>query len=181
MKKYTQKILNEMSAEEVYDLLLNKEIKCFPNNFFSGEYGQVNAGKCLKYLLEDKLKLSKEDIPSVISSEFFKQYRLAGMLGLCFNYSPYKALNYIYEDVYKEWELGNVPRNFWDDEKSLEAINWLIDEKLKKGEDLSKEVFYNFGLKSLFIYKFKSSIKEVNKFIENKIDEHNKNVLSEAC
>lgn len=181
MKKYTQQMLSEMSAEEVYDLLLNKKIKCFPNNFFSGEYGQVNAGKCLKYLLEDKLKLNKEDIPSVISSEFFRQYRLAGMLGLCFNYSPYKALNYIYEDVYKEWELGNVPRNFWDDEKALEAINWLISKKLKKGEELSKETFYNFGLKSLFIYKFKSSIKIVNKFIKDNMIEDDETLLSEAC
>ena len=61
------------------------------------------------------------------------------MLQFCFNGSPYQALNTTYPNKFKEWEFKNVPINFWNKEKGIEATKWLIEEKLKLTDEELKE------------------------------------------
>lgn len=172
--KYTREMLNKLEAEEVYSLLLNQEIKCFPFKFFCGEDGQANGGRCLKYLLEKHLNITSEDIPQAVNTKFFHRYKLGGMIGRCFNDSPYQAINHIYPNVYKEWQLGNVPRNFWSDENIKDALLWLIITKRKKYNavhiEVDKSDLINNGLKSLFTYKFNNNITKVNEHIHTLIN-----------
>ncbi len=78
------------------------------------------------------------------------------MIQRCFNSSPFEALNAAYPNKFKEWELPNVPRNFWNSEKNcITATKWLIEEKLKfdiktAKEKLSKRHFKNNNLSGLY-------------------------------
>ncbi|MCQ6289328.1 hypothetical protein NPM18_33265, partial [Bacillus cereus] len=40
-------------------------------------------------------------------------------------------LNGLYPGRFKEWELKEVPLNFWTKEKGLEALRWTVEEKEK--------------------------------------------------
>lgn len=51
------------------------------------------------------------------------------MLAL-FRASPFQALNAVYPNRFKEWELNNVPNNFWPRENAIAAVKWVIDKKL---------------------------------------------------
>ena len=37
----------------------------------------------------------------------------------------------IYPNKFKPWELKSAPNNYWNNETTLEAIKWMIEEKLK--------------------------------------------------
>ena len=62
MLKYTKDEIKALSAVEVYELVLNGYIRRFPNGFWQGVDGYDNGLKCLRYLLEEKLKFTDEDI-----------------------------------------------------------------------------------------------------------------------
>ncbi|WP_195469757.1 hypothetical protein [Clostridium sp. D43t1_170807_H7] len=68
--------------------------------------------------------------------------------------SPYLAINSVYINKYKEWEFKVVPKNFWRKEKSIEAIKWLIEEKIRLSdkdlkEQLSRKLFKDNGLSGM--------------------------------
>lgn len=170
-KRYTRKELSLLEPVEVYKLLLNKSIKCFPMRFFHDDIDNFNSKQCLKYLIEEHLKLSDEDILQKINYNLFTTYKLSGMLAIKYDDSPFKAINDIYPNKFREWQFGNVPRNFWNDENSKEAIQWLLHTKLKVNttEDINKinkKTFKDHGLNSLISYKFNGSYKQALDFIK---------------
>lgn len=133
MKKYTSNQLREMDIREVYELILDgKYVKRFPNGTWKGEDSLENAKILIKYLIEDKLKIKKEDLASSISKKTFYDNKLCGMLGNLFNDSPYNAINLIYPNEINPWEFNMCPMNFWNEEDNcILAIKWLIETKLK--------------------------------------------------
>lgn len=86
----------------------------------------------VKWLIEHKLKWNDNDIRKNYSKQIYKDNNLYGMIQKCFNSSPFEAINATYPNRFKEWELPNVPRNFWNSkENCIKATIWLIEEKLK--------------------------------------------------
>ena len=61
------------------------------------------------------------------------------MFSRVFNDSPFQALNAVYPNQFKEWELKFVPNKFWNKDTGIRATKWLIEEKLKWNEDDIKE------------------------------------------
>ena len=57
------------------------------------------------------------------------------MLLLCFNNSPYDALNSVYPNKFKLWELKKINKGIWNKEMGKEAVKWLIEEKLKFSDE----------------------------------------------
>lgn len=172
-RRYTRKELSLLEPVEVYKLLLNKSIKCFPMRFFHDDVDNYKSKKCIKYLIEEHLKLSDEDILKKVNYNLFTTYKLSGMLAIKYDDSPFKAINDIYPNKFREWEFGNVPRNFWSDENAKAAIEWLLHTKLKihNTEDInkiSKQTFKDNGLNSLISYKFNGSYKQALDFIKEK-------------
>ena len=145
----------------------------YPNKYKEWEFKQVPQGfwskekgiEATKWLVEDKLKLSDKELKERLSYKLFKNNGLGGMLDICFNGSPYLAINTAYPSKFKEWEFNLVPQGFWTKEKGVEAVKWLIEEKLKLSEgelkeQLSGKLFVDNGLGGMLIICFDNSYKK---------------------
>lgn len=118
----------------------------FPKYFWNCSGSDIYAPKIVRYLMEDVLGWSDEDIKKNLRKETFRDYKLAGMLSIKYDNSPYKAITKAYpERNYKAWDFVNAPNNYWQGEdgreNAIEAVKWLIEEKLKWSmEDVRKNI-----------------------------------------
>lgn len=153
------------SAVEIYKEVLAGKRRRFPNNFW--KYGETfnysNAKEVTIYMIENVLNWSEADVKKKLSHETFKENELGGMLQAGFKGSTYKALNNAYPGKYYEWELGVTPHNYWNLETAKTATMWLIEEKLKWGENEVKEklctkIFIENGLYGMLISIFNGSV-----------------------
>ena len=163
-KKYSKEELFKMDAVEVYKMVLKKDIiKKFPDGFWQQPEAKQNAIKCMKYLIEDILKYDKEELKKNLSMRMFRENALAGMLITCFDNSPYKAINSLYVDEFKQWEFKMVSNGFWKNKQNgIEATKWLIETKLGLSDEqirneLCVELFEKNGLGGMLQYCFNSS------------------------
>ena len=149
------------------------EFKQTPNKFWTKEKGI----EVTKWLIEEKLKLTDEEIKEHLSQKLFKDNKLVGMLDKCFNNSPYQAINTIYPNKFKEWEFSKTPSSFWTKEKGIEATKWLIEEKLKLTneeikEQLSVKLFRDNKLSGMLQLCFNGSpYQAINTIYPNKFKE----------
>ena len=129
-----------------------------PNSYWTKETGI----KATKWLIEEKLKWSEEELFKGLSIKVFRKYGLSGMIHHVYNNSPYSAINSAYPDKYKPWQFPNVPLSYWNNETAAEATKWLIEEKLKWSEDtllenLSARIFIKNGLSGMLHAVFANS------------------------
>lgn len=128
----------------------------YPNKFMPWElqkagltleyWTKENIVKAIKWLVEDKLKYkSSVDIKKKLSKNAFINNGLSGLLYLMEkqNLSKFNLIDMTYPNKYKEWEVVRV---IWTDEKKMEAIKWLVEDKLKLdiSEDLNKVTANHF-------------------------------------
>ena len=144
-------ILKNLSAVEIYKLLLNGKIKKFPKGFWKESDAYDNARDIIKYLIEDIYKWNDTQIKENISQNFFKDNKLIGMLVSLFRSSPFDAINHVYPDKFHPWEFNSCPQGYWTKDTASIAIKNLIEEKLKWSkeiieENLTVEVFKKNGL-----------------------------------
>ena len=164
-KKFTKEELYKMNAVDVYKLVLERKyIKKFPNGFWQRPEAIDNAIKCTKYLIEDILNLNEEELKTQLSIHLFHKNKLGGMLSVCFNDSPYKAINIIYpERNYQPWEFNIVPQGYWNNiDNGINATKWLVETKLQLSEkelkeQLSLNLFKKYGLSGMLQYCFNDS------------------------
>ena len=116
------------------------------------------ASDATRWLIEEKLKWSDDDIKEKLSANTFIKNSLTSIISL-FNGSPYLAIENAYPGKFKPWEVARVSKNFWNMETAREATIWLIEEKLKwSDEDVKKKfnlnTFKENSLKSMLNYLF---------------------------
>ncbi|MGQ7871497.1 DUF4046 domain-containing protein [Bacillus sp. 1A] len=107
------------------------EFQMTPKNYWTKE----RALEALKWTIEEKEKLTKEQLIQVYNRQWIINQGLRTPLERYWNNSPYAMLNDTYPRKFKEWELNRVPCGFWTKERALEALKWTIEEK----EKLTKE------------------------------------------
>ncbi|TVX99004.1 hypothetical protein [Paenibacillus cremeus] len=134
------------------------ELNKTPLNFWNRAAG-IEA---TRWLMQEELKWSDEDIKDKLSGNTFAENGLQGMLHTVFNGSPFAALDAAYPDKLKPWELRKVPQHFWSLETSVDAVRWLIEEKLKWSEmdikkSLSESIFVRNNLSGMLQHVFKDS------------------------
>lgn len=117
-------------------------------------WNQENGILTTKWLIEEKLKWTENDIKEKLNLKVFSDNGLGGMLAIVYHDSAWQAINAAYPDRFKEWELKNVPRNFWNKETGIQATKWLIEEKLKWAdceikEHLRLQTFYDHGVSTI--------------------------------
>ena len=199
--KYDEKKIKEKNSKSIFskNKLAGMLATCFnyspyevidnayPNKYKEWEFKAVPQGcwdnkengiKATKWLIEEKLKLSDEELKKQLSQKLFKDNGLVGMLQRCFNHSPYEAINAAYPNKYKEWEFKMTPIGYWDNkENGIKAIKWLIEEKLKLSdkelkEQLSVNLFKDNGLGGMLQHCFNySPYKAINTTYPNKYKE----------
>ncbi|MGH0610131.1 DUF4046 domain-containing protein [Bacillus cereus] len=107
------------------------EFQMTPKNYWTKE----RALEALKWTIEEKEKLTKEQLIQVYNRKWIINQGLRTPLERYWNNSPYAMLNDTYPRKFKGWELNRVPCGFWTKERALEALKWTIEEK----EKLTKE------------------------------------------
>ena len=127
--------IDDIDIIEMYKELLKGTRKKFVDGTWQRPEANINSIKVTKYLREEKLKLSDDELKEQLSLKLFKDNKLLGMLQKFFNSSPYQAINTIYPNKFKEWEFIKTPSGFWTKEKGIEATKWLIEKKLKLTDD----------------------------------------------
>lgn len=128
-----------MSNIEVYKHVLTGKISRFPSHFWSPPLGRKNAIEITRFLFEQILQWTDEDIKKRLRSETFFEHKLRGMLGIIYNGSPYAAINSVYPERFKPWELNMSPLNTWNEEVGIDAVKWLVEEKLKWNDEAIKK------------------------------------------
>jgi hypothetical protein len=154
-KKLKKLDYNQLSPIEVYKLVYTGKIKNFPNRTWNQPDSIEYAKEVFRYLIEEILKWSDEDIKNNFSVKTFIDYQLKGLLAELFNNSPFKVLDTVYPGRFKVWELKKIPNDFWTKDSVIQAMKWLIEEKLQwSEEDIKKnftiKTFIENGLRRLF-------------------------------
>ena len=117
------------------------------------------AIKLLQYLIENKLKLNKEEIKIIISKKFMTAYKLHTASKL-FGRSAIKYVMSCYPQEYEAWQfrLDKVPNRYWTKkENRINALKYVFQEELKWSvedvkERLTWSVIEENGLGSLRMY-----------------------------
>ncbi|MES5896791.1 hypothetical protein [Bacillus cereus group sp. RP43] len=121
--------MRKFSIEEIYQEILEGKRTRFPAGTWSEDQDKEAAERVTRYLIEEVLNWNAEDLKKGWNQKLIIDNKLAGVLSLVFNGSPYAMLNQVYPNKFKEWEFKSTPMNFWTEEKGLEALEWTIEEK----------------------------------------------------
>ena len=162
MRIRNKEILYGLEPEEVYMLVLSENISGFPEHYWDSTDAKDKASSCIKYLVEEYLGWTLQDILDNFNYYTFRQYKLKNMVIKCFNDSFHAALEYTYPEVFKPWHFKSTPHDYWTREKFLEAVKWELEEnsKLKRREIkkiLCTRFFEERGLVTGFIRYFNGS------------------------
>lgn len=137
-----------------YKNVLNGVIISFPRHFWVGETGKQNAIICTKYLIEEILNYTEEDIKKKIILNSFVKNKLTGMMRIIYNDSTYQAINAAYPGKFLPWNLKCCPMYFWENEQNRQfAFNCLLKINNLENENftticekLEARTFIRFGM-----------------------------------
>ena len=182
LKWSEEELLKKLSQKTFYDNRLRGMLKIFDcspyaaiNNAYPDKYKpwqfanvpnsywtKETAAEATRWLIEEKLKWSEEELLKKLGKKTFYDNGLKGMLTNVFDGSSYAAINNAYPGKYKPWQFEHVTRSYWTKERAVEATIWLIEEKLKWSEEdvvkkLSQKIFYDNGLRGMLKAVFVNS------------------------
>jgi len=136
--------------------------KCrMPQNYWCEKENRIHA---IKWLIEEKLEWSLDDIKEKFSRKLLTEYGLATLTR--YYYSSFDIINEIYPNKIYPWELkrSSVSPSYWSiNGNRVLAVKWLIIDKLKFSHDevvniLSLEHFYENKLSTLICNYYNKSI-----------------------
>jgi hypothetical protein len=123
-------LLEREQVIQTYEDVCAGRRRRFPNNFFHGREGRRRAAVITRYLLEDKLGVPVNEIPKTIHKKLFYENGLTWMLGSCFDWSPYRAIDNAYPERFHKWQF-NV-KGMWQGPDryhlAAQATRWMIEE-----------------------------------------------------
>ncbi|MBL3887882.1 DUF4046 domain-containing protein [Bacillus cereus] len=132
-------LIQAVAIEDIYQEILDGKKSRFPANTWKEDKDNELARRVTRYLIEIILKWEEEDIKQKWNTPLIVKYRLRGLLKHRYNNSPYKMIDDVYPNRFKEWEFGMTPLNFWNKEKALEILRWIIEQQEQlSDEDLLK-------------------------------------------
>jgi hypothetical protein len=107
-------------------------------DFNLSHYSQDDKKEMIKQfindLIKDKVIKNINEIPSVLDVNLFDRYNLKGFLCIYFKGSPFRAINFIYPDHWKQWEFNKVPIGFWNKNENVkQALQWFLNQLIKDG------------------------------------------------
>jgi len=156
----------EMDDVEVYQLVKSGSLKSYPNGFWEGVIGLQTAKKILKYVFENLLNWSIEDIKIKATREMFEEYKLVGMVSTAFDGSMYIAIGETYPEL-KEWadELyqTNEHADFVHRKYSDDELIYILQEKSKELNRIPKGVDMKTPSSAIYSNRFGSWEKSLMK------------------
>lgn len=118
-----------------------------PKGYWLNETG-ISA---VKWLVEEKLKLEKHEIPHALTKSVFMNNRLGGLLADLYKSSPRLAVEAAYPGEFCKWRFKFNRRDTWTFESAVQAFTWLIEDELHINPesiviDLHVRKIRNYGL-----------------------------------
>ncbi|MGK0468949.1 DUF4046 domain-containing protein [Clostridium sp.] len=163
MPKIFKVNLTNLDDIEIYELLLQGRILNFPCGFWSNrraDEAEDVAVKLLKYLIDERLKFSKEDVKRELSKKFLTKYKLHTASKL-FGRSAIRYILCTYpEEQYQPWQFmhDKVPQCYWTQEKNrISALKYIFEVEMQWNiedvkEKLSWSILEQNGLVTLHSY-----------------------------
>ncbi len=168
----------------------------YPDLLMPWEEGHVDDGYwndpgnrrlAIQWLMEEKLKIPKPDIPkSIRNDEINKSTFVESGLSYLYNQffkSVSKAIGFAYPE-FKPWELGSVPNSFWDGDEGrqriMQAVHWMVRQlnipisgipDAIQNKTISRTSFQQYGLSTVFerIYR-KNMFQLINTVYPNQFE-----------
>ena len=126
--------MNENWQEEVEKLCerVAKKKTILKIKSFQDEYGKKEVNCVVtRWLITKKLGWNREEVCEKLTMHQFIQNKLEGFIVREYHYNIWQALDEAFpEEKYLPWELNRVPGGFWNEERAIEALKWLVG-KLK--------------------------------------------------
>lgn len=142
-RKYIKRDYTKLSTMDVYNLVRDRELKKFPNNYLDKD----TIKEIVRHVFLKELKLTRKDIIS-LDHKFFMELNMGGFRKF-FDMKEYKLLSYCFPEMdIRAWELRKVEPQFWEDkENQKEFILWAM---AKEGiNPYSKEDLRRFTARSI--------------------------------
>jgi hypothetical protein len=155
--------LTNLDDIEIYELLLQDRISNFPCGFWSNRSADESkdvAVKLLKYLIDERLKFSKEEVKKEVSKRFLTKYKLHTASKL-FGRSAIRYILCAYPEAqYQPWQFmhDKVPQCYWTQEENrISALKYIFEVEMKWNiedvkEKLSWSILEQNGLVTLHSY-----------------------------
>ncbi len=167
IKNSTERLI-DLSEAEVKKLIkskLNNKNSNLPYGFWRCAQGKEHSRIAIKYLIEDHLQLSLDEVPKKINAKIFHDIGLFRLLVEHFDSSYFKALEFTYPGKFKPWQFSKGMTGIWcgdaGKKRSHDAINYIINElditKEKIPEELNYGTFKKFGLGGMLQTLYNSS------------------------
>ena len=133
---------------EIYQDVLEKKIRRFPDNFFLGEEGKKYIRYMTCYLLEERLSIPVHEIPLKVTANTLWSHRLKPP-AMMYGWNYYDVIDNAYPGIFKPWEFRQVPRKYWYGKegrnRAIEAIKYVIEKELKIPiEEIPLQVNFHF-------------------------------------
>jgi len=158
--------INQYSKLDTYKMVLNEELKCFPqmfwNNVNNNDISEIFT-YFVKLLFKDKIIYSIDNLTKILSQKLLIKYKLNTFQD---RFGIFNIVNITYPNKWVPWEFNFVPANFWNNRDNLIDVGvWLfcklIDDKIINNiEDipkLKKDIFKLYNLDGVLAGKFNSS------------------------
>lgn len=133
----------------IYESILSGERKQFPHHTWSTDKdGYHTFKKLFRYLVLDKLQLTREQTLEVLERKFIKKWKLDGGANILFDNSSLKALQYAFPEwEVKPWDAAlTFKRDFWRTEQHrIDAVRSIVlDERQWNREEALKHLGIRF-------------------------------------
>jgi len=126
--------VHEEQVIEIYQDVLAKRRKRFPNYFFVGNEGKKYMRYITCYLLEKHLTIPIDEIPFQVGANTLWSHRLRPPATL-YGWNYYEVIDNAYPGQFKPWQFQQAPDNYWHGEegnqRAIEAVKYVIEEKLE--------------------------------------------------
>jgi len=126
--------IDKLQVIKIYkEVLGGKKRKQFPRGFWqnSFEVNKIISDIILKFLFEELLGWTKEDIIEKLNKDIFTEYKINYIYIVIHKLSLFYTINSVYPNIFKPWQFGLIPQNYWTDENKIDALKWLVNKKLK--------------------------------------------------
>lgn len=144
----SRKNYDDMMPHQVWQLVYTGEIKRFPNGYFKTALRDERIVEIVKYIIEDYMHWSEEDVLEKLNAQFLKDMKLVGMFMERFK-SIYDMLNFVYPGKYYPWDLKCAPNGLWLNKETIAmGTKYLIEEKLHWTKEDVKKYFCQDTLKN---------------------------------
>ncbi|MBD3191467.1 MAG: hypothetical protein GF308_12535 [Candidatus Heimdallarchaeota archaeon] len=133
----------DLSEKEVRGLIKQKlagELTHLPYGFWRCKEGKEHAKIAIRYLIEEHLQWSLDEVPEKISTDTFLDHGLFRILVEFFDRSYFKALDFVYPGIFQPWDFSKGMMGIWDGKKGKARSKRAIKELIEKLEIPFEEI-----------------------------------------